>query len=88
MALAVDSSGGVRVSAAHCGLYAIRTTHGTVALDGASSTTGSLAAAGWMSRDPDVIAATATALIPLPKDQISVSRVMVLAVELGARPIQ
>ena len=78
MALAVDSGGGVRVSAAHCGLYAIRTTHGTVALDGASSATGSLAAAGWMSRDPDVIAATATALIPLPKDQLSVSRVMVL----------
>jgi Asp-tRNA(Asn)/Glu-tRNA(Gln) amidotransferase A subunit family amidase len=80
MALAVDSSGGVRVPAAHCGLYAIRTTHGTVTLGGTVGTSGSsLASVGWMARDPDVIAATATALIPVPKGTpINISRVMVL----------
>ena len=57
------------------GLYAIRTTHGTVALDGASSATGASPRPGDVE-DPDVIAATATALIPF-KDQLKLA-VMVL----------
>ena len=48
-ALGTDSGGSVRVPASLTGCYGFRPTHGTVALDGASSTTGSLAAAGWMS---------------------------------------
>src|SRR5690348_8885866 len=50
-ALGSDTGGSVRVPAAVCGIYGIRTSHGRVSLEGVMPLAASFDTAGWFARD-------------------------------------
>jgi amidase len=55
-ALGTDTGGSVRVPAAVCGIYGIRTSHGRVAIDGVMPLAASFDTVGWFARDPRLLA--------------------------------
>jgi amidase len=55
-ALGSDTGGSVRVPAAVCGIYGIRTSHGRVAIDGVMPLAASFDTVGWFARDPRLLA--------------------------------
>lgn len=61
--LGTDTAGSVRVPASYCGLFGIRTTHGLISLDGVMPLAPSFDAAGWMTRDADLLDRVARCLI-------------------------
>ncbi len=65
--LGTDTGGSVRVPSSYQGLWGIRTTHGLIPRDGVLPLADSFDTIGWMTRDPETLAAAAEALIPDPE---------------------
>ena len=55
LGVGTDTAGSIRVPAAACGLYSIRTTHGLISTDGAIPLAKSLDAIGFLARNPSVL---------------------------------
>jgi amidase len=64
-ALGTDTGGSVRVPAAYCGLFGLRTTHGAVDRTGLVPLSESFDTVGWFSRSPAPLAALAEVLLPI-----------------------
>lgn len=62
--LGIDTDGTLRVPAARHGLYAMRTTHGLLSLDGVDPQAPAMDAIGWATRDVDLLARVADVLMP------------------------
>ncbi|GAA1918146.1 hypothetical protein GCM10009737_19500 [Nocardioides lentus] len=62
--LGTDTAGSVRVPASYQGLWGVRTTHGAVPRGGVLPLAGSYDAVGWLTRDPDLLAAVGDVLLP------------------------
>jgi amidase len=62
-ALGSDTGGSVRVPAAVCGIYGIRTSHGRVPIDGVMALAPSFDTVGWFARDPQVLARVGAVLL-------------------------
>ena len=53
--LGTDTGGSIRVPAAFCGLYGLRTTHGFISLRGVMPLAPSFDTIGWLTRNPDLL---------------------------------
>ena len=62
--LGTDTGGSIRVPAAYQGLYGIRTTHGAVPATGLMPLAPSFDTVGWLTRDPETLAAVGDVLLP------------------------
>lgn len=62
-ALGTDTAGSVRVPAALCGLFGIRTSHGLVSTDGVVPLSESLDTVGWFARDASTLRRVGEALL-------------------------
>jgi len=58
--------GGLCVPASHCGLFALRPTHGVVSLDGVCTLTPSLDVVGLIAKNATVMLAAASTLLQVP----------------------
>ena len=63
-ALGTDTGGSIRVPAAYCGLFGLRTTHGVVDRSGVVELAPSFDTVGWMARSPRVLDRLARVLLP------------------------
>jgi amidase len=54
-ALGTDTGGSVRIPAAYCGIFGIRTTHGAIDRSGVIPLAPSADSVGWFARDPDIL---------------------------------
>lgn len=62
-AIGSDTGGSVRVPAAYCGLYGIRTTHGRISLAGCMPLAPSYDTCGWFARDARTLVAVGEVLL-------------------------
>jgi len=62
-ALGTDTGGSVRVPAAYCGLWGLRTTHGAVSRDGLTALARSFDTVGWFGRTAGPVAQVAQVLL-------------------------
>lgn len=62
--LGTDTGGSVRVPASYQGLHGIRTSHGTVSVEGLLPLAPSFDAVGWLTREADLLAAVGDVLLP------------------------
>ncbi|MFL6061082.1 MAG: AtzH-like domain-containing protein [Marmoricola sp.] len=62
--LATDTAGSVRVPASYQGLWGLRTTHGSVPVDGMVPLSRDFDAVGLLTRTPELLLATTRALLP------------------------
>ena len=63
-ALGTDCGGSVRLPASYCGIYGIRTTHGSVPADGVVDLAASFDTVGWFARDAKTIQQVGEVLLP------------------------
>lgn len=77
-AIGSDTGGSVRIPAAFCGVYGIRTTHGRVDLAGAMAMAHSFDAAGWFAGGPGIFRKIGTVLLDGVRKEASISRLIVL----------
>lgn len=77
-ALGSDTGGSVRVPAALCGLYGIRTTLGRVDLRGAMEMSPSFDTAGWLASGPGVFRTIGAALLEGERVASTITRMVVL----------
>lgn len=63
-ALGTDTGGSVRVPASYCGVYGIRTSHGSVSTQGVQPLAPSFDTVGWFARSIDVLRRVGDALLP------------------------
>lgn len=63
IALGTDTGGSVRVPASFCGVWAMRPTHGRIALAGVLPFAPSYDTVGWFARDADLLAGAGSALL-------------------------
>jgi amidase len=63
-ALATDTGGSTRIPASYCGIFGIRTTHGTIPLDGVWPFMPSFDTLGWFACDPKIFSAIGRVLLP------------------------
>ena len=66
IALGTDTTGSVRVPAAHCGLYGLRPTHDAISLDGVCSLARSYDTVGFFARSAAHLSAAGDVLLPPP----------------------
>ncbi|KAI3463705.1 hypothetical protein Pfo_020368 [Paulownia fortunei] len=64
--LGIDTDGGARVPAGHCGILGFRPSHGTVSLSGVIPVSGSLDTVGWFAKDPSVLRRVGHVLLQVP----------------------
>ena len=62
-ALGTDTAGSMRIPASYCGIYGIRTTHGSIPLQGVHPMAPSFDTAGWFARTPDMLARVGSVLL-------------------------
>ena len=67
-ALGTDCGGSVRLPASYCGIYGIRTTHGSVPADGVIDLAASFDTVGWFARDAKTIQQVGEVLLPPASD--------------------
>jgi amidase len=77
-AIGSDTGGSVRIPAAFCGVYGIRTTHGRVDLAGAMAMAHSFDAAGWFASGPGVFRKVGPVLLEGVRKEAGISRLIVL----------
>ncbi|MEP9399814.1 amidase [Mesorhizobium sp. KR2-14] len=61
-----DTGGSIRAPASFCGLIGLRTTHGSISLDGTAPLAPSLDTFGWFAKDIDVYEAVARVVLGAP----------------------
>lgn len=87
-AFGTDTGGSVRVPAAFCGLFGIRTTHGRVSTAGVMPMAPSFDTVGWLARDGALLARVGAQYVPptamRPRWLIAEDAFAVCAPELGA----
>ena len=64
VALGTDTTGSVRVPAAHCGLYGLRPTHGALSANGVCALAPSFDTVGWFARTAPMLQRVGVALLP------------------------
>ncbi|KAF9592440.1 hypothetical protein IFM89_014930 [Coptis chinensis] len=64
--IGIDTTGGVRVPAAFCGILGFRTSHGALSNTGIIPVSPSLDAVGWFANDPNILRRVGHALLQLP----------------------
>lgn len=90
-ALGTDTGGSIRVPAAYCGLWGLRTTHGTVPREGLVALSRSFDTVGWLARTADPLARLAEVLLPGQIPTLNCTRLLIwsealaLADDEGAR---
>jgi Asp-tRNA(Asn)/Glu-tRNA(Gln) amidotransferase A subunit family amidase len=62
--LGTDTGGSIRVPASYQGLFGIRTTHGSVPVDGLLPLSPSFDTVGWLTRDASLLARVGDVLVP------------------------
>lgn len=67
-ALGTDTGGSVRVPASYCGVYGIRTSHGSVSTQGVQPLAPSFDTVGWFARSIDVLRRVGDVLLPAPDE--------------------
>lgn len=77
-AIGSDTGGSVRIPAAFCGVYGIRTTHGRVDLAGAMAMAHSFDAAGWFASGPGVFRRVGSVLLDGVRKEAAITRLIVL----------
>ena len=86
-ALGTDTGGSVRIPAAFCGIYGIRTTHGRVKLDGVMPFASSYDTVGWFAQSAAMMARVGTAFFGTPKTnaaKVGTARPLVMASDILA----
>ncbi|MBJ7593348.1 MAG: amidase [Candidatus Dormibacteraeota bacterium] len=76
LALGTDTGGSIRIPAALCGLYGLRTTHGRVAMTGIQSMAPSFDSAGWLAPGPGVLRAAGRVLLGGDAERRPIGRVL------------
>jgi amidase len=77
LALGTDTGGSIRIPAALCGLYGLRTTHGRVNLAGIQAMAPSFDSAGWLASGPGVLRAAGAVLLGGEPVPATIDRVLV-----------
>ena len=80
--LGTDTGGSVRIPAAFCGIYGIRTTHGRIKLDGVMPFAPSYDTVGWFARSAAMLARVGTAFFGSAKS--GESKRLVMASDVSA----
>ena len=87
VALGTDTGGSVRVPAAYCGLFGIRTTHGLIDRSGLVPLAPSFDTVGWLARDAATLARLGDVLVPagpeLGDDERTLADAETVAEEFG-----
>ena len=86
-ALGTDTGGSVRIPAAFCGIYGIRTTHGRVKLDGVMPFASSYDTVGWFAQSAAMMARVGTAFFGTQKPdaaRVGTVRPLVMASDILA----
>jgi amidase len=78
IAIGSDTGGSVRIPAALCGIYGIRTSRGRMDMSGAMAMAPSFDAGGWFASSPGVFKKAGSALLRGTSDQRAIDRVVVL----------
>src|SRR5206468_3871969 len=81
--LGTDTAGSVRVPASHCGLFALRPTHGRVSCAGLVPLAPSFDTVAWLATSPEACATGAGVLFDDPRPQGPVARIIILDDLLG-----
>ncbi len=68
IALGTDTGGSVRVPASFCGVWAMRSTHGRIPLDGVLPFAPSFDTVGWFAGDADLLARAGEVLLQQPSN--------------------
>ncbi|MBI1887084.1 MAG: amidase [Nitrosomonadales bacterium] len=76
-ALGTDTAGSMRIPASYCGIYGIRTTHGTVSLQGVHPLAPSLDAAGWFARTPDMLARVGSVMLGVEIPEFRINKFVI-----------
>jgi len=77
-ALGTDTGGSIRVPAAYCGLFGIRTTHAAVNRSGLVGLSPSFDTVGWLGREARTLETLASVLVPGFKKDYRLSRIWTL----------
>lgn len=69
-ALATDTGGSTRVPSSYCGLWGLRTTHGTLSVDGMVPLSPGFDTVTWLARDASVFDAVGRVLLPRERSML------------------
>jgi amidase len=77
LGLGTDTGGSIRIPAALCGLYGLRTSHGRVGMTGIQPMAPSFDSAGWLAAGPGVLRAAGAVLLGGHASPATIDRVLV-----------
>ncbi len=76
-ALGTDTAGSMRIPASYCGVYGIRTTHGTIPMQGVHPMAPSFDAAGWFARTPEILARVGSVMLGSDIPEFNASKLLI-----------